>query len=138
MAKKVVVVHHPEGHAAINRRVIRLGEAITKAVANDAEDMAPIDTGKLVSSIHTRRMGTYTWHVVVGTDHWQFQEYGTRGRNPVIVPRVKKALWWQGLARPRAKVTKHFGNDPKPFMRPALMQPRLFWFTPTGGVAVTT
>lgn len=137
MARKIYMVHHPSGYAAIDKRVQRVGEGVASAVAGDARRSAPMKTGAMVASIHVYRAGTYTWHVRVGTDHWQHMEYGTLGRDPVIQPRVKRALWWPGLPHPVARVKKHPGNKPQPFMRPSLMQPRAFWFTPTGTLVVT-
>lgn len=137
MARKTMVVHHPSGYAAIERRIQRVGEGVAEAVAGDARRAVPMKTGQLWETIHVYRASTFTWHVRVGTDHWQHMEYGTRGRDPVIEPRYKKALWWPGSEGPRARVKKHPGNDPQPFMRPSLMQPRAFWFTPTGSLVVT-
>lgn len=134
--RRVRMVHHLSGYAAIEERVHNVGAATARAIAEDARDMAPIDTGRLSSSIRVVRRGTYTWWVTVGTDYWSYMEYGTRS-NYIIRPRLKKALWWRGLASPVSEVT-HPGLRPRPFMRPALMQRRRIWFTPTGGVAVVT
>lgn len=135
---RVTVINRPEGHAAVFHRVVKVGEAVAEAVADDARDMAPIDTGELVESIGVAHVRVLTWHVTVGTDHWKFMEYGTLGRNPVIVPRIKKALWWPGLSRPVPRVNNHPGNPAQPFMRPATYQRRGIWITPTGRVVVTT
>lgn len=137
MATRVRMKHHPEGHAAIAFRVQRVGSAVAEAVAEDARDMAPIDTGRLVSSIHAVRVRTYTWHVKVGTDYWSHMEYGTNKKNYIIKPRLRRALWWEGLPRPVSQVT-HPGLRPRPFMRPAVYQRRRIWITPAGGVAVVT
>lgn len=134
---KVTIIPHPPGLVAIENRIENLGSAITKAVADDAEDAAPIKTGELVSSIVTSRGAGYVWYVSVSAEHWSYQEYGTIGRNPVIRPVHKRALWWPGLTHPVAIVTRHPGNAAQPFMRPAVYQTRAFWFTPTGGVAVS-
>lgn len=137
MARRVVMVHHPSGYSAIERRVQRVGQGVADAVAGDARRSVPVKTGYLRETIHTVQVSTFSWHVRVGTDHWQHMEYGTRGRNPVILPRLKKALWWPGLQNPIARVRKHPGNEAQPFMRPSLMQPRAFWFSPTGTLVVT-
>lgn len=134
---KVTVVHHPSGYAAVQGRVIRVGQGVSDAVAGDARREVPMKTGELRDSIHVMHVSTYRWHIVVGTDHWSHIEYGTLGRDPKIVPRVKKALWWPGLAGPIAMVKNHPGNKAQPFMRPSLMQPRAFWFTPAGMLVVT-
>lgn len=64
---------------------------LTEDIAEDARALAPVDTGELRASIRADRSAG---EVHVGTDHWRFQEYGTR---------YQKA---------------------QPFMRPALMKPR--------------
>jgi len=124
MAPRVTVVHHPEGYAAIYKRVVATGEAVTRAVRSDAVKLAPKATGELASTILYVRVNALKWHILVGTDHWMHQEYGTLGRNPIIEPRTKQALWWQGLPHPIARVTKHPGNKAQPFMRPATYQRR--------------
>lgn len=136
MATRVRVKHHPEGYAAISFRVQRVGSAVAEAVAGDARDMAPIDTGRLVSSIHVMHVRTYGWRVRVGTDYWSHMEYGTFKKNYIIRPRLRRALWWEGLSRPVSQVT-HPGLEARPFMRPAVYQKRKIWLTPTGGVAVS-
>lgn len=128
------IIHHPAGYAAIENRVINAGQAVTNAVARDARKDAPKDTGQLVSTIHVFHVTPYRWHVTVGTDYWAHQEYGTLGRNPIILPRVKQALWWQGLPHPIARVNKHPGNKPQPFMRPALYQRRILTTNALGWV----
>lgn len=134
---RVVMVHHPSGYIGIERRIQRVGDGVANAVANDARKAVPVQTGALIGSIHVARASTYSWHVRVGTDHWQHIEYGTLGRDPEIIPKVKKALWWPGLAHPIARVKHHPGNKAQPFMRPSLMQPRAFWFTSIGTLVVT-
>lgn len=133
---RVKVVHHTTGYEAIERIVVNVGDAVAKAVAQDAEDAAPIKTGALVSSILVVRASKYTWFVRVGTDHWWYQEYGARPHGPIL-PVKKKALWWPGLSHPIARVELHPGNKAQPFMRPAIYQRRFVWVTPTGEVAVS-
>lgn len=135
---RVIVRHHEAGYRAIENRIVNMGQAVTRAVTRDAEDMAPVETGELVSTIKMLRVAQYTWWVTVSAEHWMYQEYGTRGRNPVIRPKYKQALWWPGLKTPIAIVTKHPGNEAQPFMRPAVYQTRYIWFTPNGAVAVST
>lgn len=137
MAAKMLLVHHPEGYEAIERRVVNGGEAVTNAVARDARKDAPKKTGELVSTIHVLRVSEYRWYVTVSAPHWMTQEYGTLGRDPVILPRVKQALWWPGLPHPIARVTKHPGNKPQPFMRPALFQPRVVLYNSIGGAVAS-
>lgn len=131
------VIHHPEGYIAIDRQVARVGDAVTNAVARDARKLAPKRTNQMASTIRVTRVGPLLWFVSVGTDHWHYMEYGTLGRDPVIRPRVKQALWWQGLPHPIAVVTKHPGNKAEPFMRPAVYQRRGLVVSPTGAVSVT-
>lgn len=138
MARKTTVVIRPEGIAAVEDRVIRTGAGVADAVAADARRGAPVKTGTLRSTIKVIPVGLYTWHIIVGTDYWSHIEYGTTGRNPVILPKVKKALWWPGLPYPIPRVNNHPGNKMQPFMRPAAYQRRAIWFNPSGTLVVTT
>lgn len=134
--QRVRIKHHERGYAGISLRVQKVGDAVAGAVTQDAIDNAPVKSGKLINTIRQRRSVGYTWRVTVGTDYWMAQELGVPFRG-YIRPRLKKALWWQGLQHPIAIVTNHPGHKPQPFMRPAIYQPRRIWVTPTGGIAVS-
>jgi len=126
------VTMNPTGILQIQRRVDRVQDAVTEAVAEDARDMAPIRTGELVESIRTVRLGDVC-RVYVGTEHWQFMEYGTSPH--WIFPKEKQALAWPQRGRfpaggPVSSVF-HPGNEPFPFMRPAIYQRRYITVTPT-------
>lgn len=90
---------------------------ITEEIAEDARGMAGVDTGAMRASIHAEPPG----RVVVGTDHWQFVEYGTRPH--VIEPDEAGALAWPGGPHPAMRV-EHPGTPERPFMRPALYRRR--------------
>lgn len=135
MASRVRVVPHPSGIAAINRRVNQTGDSVANAVARDARNNAPVQTGQLRSSIRKTASGDLKWRIWVGTDHWNVMEYGTKKRNYLIQPKLKKALWWPGIAHPVSQVT-HPGVEPRPFMRPALYKRRWIVFPPGSSVAV--
>lgn len=137
MASRVRTIHHPEGYLGIQRVVVNVGEAITNQVTSDARAMAPVETGKLRASIRNTRVTTYSWHVLVGTDHWHQMEYGVKPHGPIL-PKLKKALWWGGLPHPISHVKMHPGNKAKPFMRPAVMQPRAFVVLSSGTVVVSS
>lgn len=61
--------------AHIDAAKARAVAKVTDEIAADARRMAPVDTGELQDSIESHpRAG----RVTVGTDHWIYQEYGTR------------------------------------------------------------
>jgi HK97 gp10 family phage protein len=96
-------------------------------VQNEARRRAPVDTGRLRSSIVSRaensgrRVG-----YVVGTNvgYAAAVEYGTAPH--VIKPKHKKALYWPGARHPVAQVN-HPGTRPQPFMRPAIEMAEIFF-----------
>lgn len=141
--RMTTVVPYPPGLGRLRVRVQNVGEAFTKAVYLDAIENAPLAEGDLVASIRK------TWNhinlrgrVYVGTDHWRFPEYGAKPHP--IDPRYKNALFWfpkknsYGLTHPINRVTKHPGNLPEPYMRPAIWKKRTAVITPSGRVAVTS
>lgn len=96
-------------------------------VQNEARRRAPVDTGRLRSSIVSRSEGSgRSVGYVVGTNvnYAAAVEYGTAPH--VIKPRYKKALYWPGAAHPVAQVN-HPGTAAKPFLRPAIELTPIFW-----------
>lgn len=75
-----------------------------------------VNTGELLGSVRSVKTvnGGSVW---IGTDHWQYIEYGTSPH--VINPRVKKALWWRGIPYPVHHV-HHPGTPEYAPMRRAL------------------
>lgn len=130
------VIMHEHNLARIEQRIDRLADATAEAVADDARDLAAVDTGEMKSTIHIRYLSGRVRHVHVGTDHWQFVEYGTSPH--VITPKDKKALWGPTMptSHPVARVN-HPGAEAQPFMRPATYKKRAILVTPGGGVAVS-
>ena len=55
----------------------RITEKVTEAVYKDARRIVPVDEGDLRESLDWAAEGS-TGVVTVGTDHWEFVEYGTR------------------------------------------------------------
>jgi HK97 gp10 family phage protein len=90
-------------------------------VQNEARRRAPVDTGRLRSSIVHRveERGTRFYDVSVGTNvnYAEDVEKGTRPHR--IYPRNKKALYWPGAMHPVAYVD-HPGTRPQPFLEPAI------------------
>ena len=92
-------------------------------VEGDAKRLCPVDTGRLRSSIHTRKED---WNkVIVGTDveYAPYVEYGT----PPHMPPVEALKRWasrhkmgEKAAWALAKTIEKHGTQPQPFMRPAL------------------
>ncbi|MFH9368072.1 HK97-gp10 family putative phage morphogenesis protein [Streptomyces anulatus] len=96
-------------------------------VQNEARRRAPVDTGRLRSSIVSRAEGSgRTVGYVVGTNvnYAAAVEYGTAPH--VIVPKNGKALYWPGARHPVAKVN-HPGTRAQPFMRPAIEMTDIFF-----------
>jgi HK97 gp10 family phage protein len=98
-------------------------------VQNEARRRAPVDTGRLRSSIVSRAEGSgRSVGYVIGTNvnYAAAVEYGTSPH--VITPKNKRALYWPGAAHPVAKVN-HPGTKAQPFLRPAIEMTEIFWRT---------
>ncbi len=96
-------------------------------VQNEARRRAPVDTGRLRSSIVSRSEGAgRSVGYVIGTNvnYAAAVEYGTAPH--VIKPTKKKALYWPGAAHPVASVN-HPGTRAQPFLRPAIEMTEIFW-----------
>ncbi|MCX4994261.1 HK97-gp10 family putative phage morphogenesis protein [Streptomyces longwoodensis] len=96
-------------------------------VQNEARRRAPVDTGRLRSSIVSRAEGGgRSLGYVVGTNvsYAAAVEYGTAPH--VIKPKYKRALYWPGAAHPVAQVN-HPGTKAQPFLRPAIELTPIFW-----------
>lgn len=111
-------------------RLSGAARAATERAANDmvnhAKSLAPVDTGRLRSSIvAVPSGGRLRFSVMIGTNvtYATDVEYGTAPH--VIVPKDKKALYWPGARHPVAKVN-HPGTRAQPFMRPAVAMAETF------------
>ena len=96
-------------------------------VQNEARRRAPVDTGRLRSSIVSRAEGGgRSLGYVVGSNvnYAAAVEFGTAPH--VIKPRYKQALYWPGAAHPVASVN-HPGTKAQPFLRPAIELTPIFW-----------
>ncbi|WIC88818.1 minor capsid protein [Streptomyces phage OnionKnight] len=96
-------------------------------VQNEARRRAPVDTGRLRSSIVSRaETSGRTAGYVIGTNvnYAAAVEYGTSPH--VIKPVNKRALYWPGAAHPVASVN-HPGTRAQPFMRPAIEMTEIFF-----------
>ncbi|MFD8667079.1 HK97 gp10 family phage protein [Streptomyces microflavus] len=96
-------------------------------VQNEARRRAPVDTGRLRSSIVSRAEGAgRSLGYVVGTNvnYAAAVEYGTAPH--VIVPKNGKALYWPGARHPVARVN-HPGTRAQPFLRPAIEMTEIFF-----------
>ena len=96
-------------------------------VQNEARRRAPVDTGRLRSSIVSRAEGSgRSVGYVVGSNvnYAAAVEYGTAPH--VIKPKYKQALYWPGAAHPVAQVN-HPGTKAQPFLRPAIEMTEIFW-----------
>lgn len=107
--------------------VARAVERTRIDVQNEARRRAPVDTGRLRSSIVSRAEGGgRSLGYVVGSNvnYAADVEYGTAPH--VIKPRYKQALYWPGAAHPVASVN-HPGTRAQPFLRPAIELTPIFW-----------
>lgn len=96
-------------------------------VQNEARRRAPVDTGRLRSSIVSRTEGggrQVGYVVGSNVNYAAAVEYGTAPH--VIKPRYKQALYWPGAAHPVAQVN-HPGTKAQPFLRPAIELTPIFW-----------
>jgi HK97 gp10 family phage protein len=107
--------------------VKRAVERTAMDVQNEARRRAPVDTGRLRSSIVSRaeHSGRSVGYVVGSNVNYAAAvEYGTAPH--VIKPKYKRALYWPGAAHPVAQVN-HPGTKAQPFMRPAIEMTEIFF-----------
>lgn len=107
--------------------VARAVERTRIDVQNEARRRAPVDTGRLRSSIVSRAEGSgRSVGYVIGSNvnYAAAVEYGTAPH--VIKPKYKQALYWPGAAHPVAQVN-HPGTRAQPFLRPAIEMTEIFW-----------
>lgn len=112
----------PVGLAALGKYVAHQREKVAEAIADDARRYAPVDSGEMVSTIHTEHFDVSS-RVYVGSDHWRDVEYGTKPH--VIRAVTKKVLSNNGEAEIFGPVVHHPGTRQQPFMRRALYQRRV-------------
>ncbi|MFJ5802681.1 HK97-gp10 family putative phage morphogenesis protein [Streptomyces decoyicus] len=117
----------------LRRYLGRMSDDVRKAVErtgtdvqNQARRLAPVDTGRLRSSIVARRTTGRGVGYEVGTNvnYARDVEFGTAPH--VITPKNGKALYWPGAAHPVAKVN-HPGTRAQPFLRPAIEMTDFFF-----------
>ena len=68
----------PAGKAKLRLRISQLVQQITDETYFDARALAAIDTGEMVESMRARYPAWNRGRVYVGSDHWYFNEFGTR------------------------------------------------------------
>lgn len=111
----------------MSAEVARAVERTRIDVQNEARRRAPVDTGRLRSSIVSRAEGGgRNLGYVIGSNvnYAAAVEYGTAPH--VIKPKYKGALYWPGAAHPVAQVN-HPGTRAQPFLRPAIELTPIFW-----------
>lgn len=99
-------------HAA-NRKSTEEALALGTQVAFNS---APKKTGHMASTIHYRMLDDKMGEIVVGSDHWGYQEFGTPTHD--ITGRVR--FWWERENRmwtPGSNTITHPGNRAVHFMR---------------------
>jgi len=111
----------PAAQAHLDEAVTDFLGDIGGRILADAKAYVPVDTGRLrdslMSEVHDKTLRVGSRDVNYATD----VEMGTAPH--VITPRNKKALYWPGAAHPVARVN-HPGTQPRPYLRPALLQRR--------------
>lgn len=117
----VRVVERAGARARIDAIVDRVLANVAEDIASDARQLAPSDTGALRASIQAGPASGGEVRVWVGTDHWQFPEFGTAAHD--ITPRSKQALSWPGGSHPTKRV-RHPGTPAVAFMRRATYKRR--------------
>lgn len=142
VSRRVGMRMRAEASATINtreyerglRRVFgRMSDDVKRAVdrtridvQNEARRRAPVDTGRLRSSIVSRAEGGgRSVGYVVGSNvvYARAIEFGRDEMD--IFPKNKKALFWPGAAHPVAKV--HVPEiEARPYLRPAIEMTQIF------------
>ena len=109
----------------LRKRRDRLIDRCVAAIALDLLEESRIvvkkKSGGLADSLRRRRLASMMWAVVEGAIHGLFYRTGTPPH--VILPRVKRALWWPGLDHPVARVN-HPGTKAVPYPAYALRRAR--------------
>lgn len=96
-------------------------------VQNEARRRAPVDTGRLRSSVVSRAEGSgRSFGYVVGTNVNYAAAVEFRTAPHVIKPKYKRALYWPGARHPVAQVN-HPGTRAQPFLRPAIEMTEIFF-----------
>ncbi|WP_098892268.1 HK97 gp10 family phage protein [Streptomyces sp. or3] len=104
----------------------RAGERTGKRVQNEARRRAPVDSGRLRSSIVSRPEDRgRTYEITVGTNVVYARAIEEGREEMDIFPRTKKALYWPGAVHPVAKV--HVPEIPaRPYLAPAMAMAETF------------
>lgn len=110
----------PSADAHLDAALAHAMTRVVEAIAADARQLVPVNTGRLKSSIQWEVSGT-SGRVSTDVPYWKYVEYGTAPH--VITPSTKRALYWEGADHPVAKVN-HPGTATRPFLRPALLTHR--------------
>jgi hypothetical protein len=74
------------------------GLGMARTVHRFVKAEAPRRTGELAEGIIVHKIGPYAWEIKATADYDKWVRQRTRPH--FIMPRVKKALWWPGLAHP--------------------------------------
>lgn len=98
--------------AAGKRAVKRVGELFVADFWGNLREDAPVDHGRLAGSFQLRG-GDGEWHIVSGVEYAMAVWKGSKPH--VILPRIKKALFWAGANHPVMKVN-HPGTKPNDFV----------------------
>ena len=112
-----------------------VGLIVEEAIQGNIARQGLIDTGRLIDSgrLFYRTANGISIGFGKGLErpYASWLEFGTLGRNPVIRPRERQALWWIGLEHPVPIVLNHPGNKPYRFVYRGTMEasiPVLMYF----------
>jgi HK97 gp10 family phage protein len=112
---------------SIEKSAASILQTSAQRIVHEAQVRAPIDTGKLQSSIHAKWNSPLSVEIGPGVDYGVFQEFGTgtRGEFPgsmyEIRPKKKdgRLVFKIGGKTIVTKLVKHPGVKAQPYMRPA-------------------
>ena len=91
----------------------------TRAIGNDAQRRALVDTGELRDSKRVRRLGSRRWELSFTADHAAPTEYGSGPH--LITPNDADALRFEADGEEVfTQRVEHPGTSPNQFLRPAL------------------
>ena len=95
--------------------VIKEMRKLAYAIARNVRAAAPKKTGALVKSITTKAISPFEYHIIEKKSYGILQRSGIKRTGYEIYPKKKKALYWEGLSHPIAKVPHHPGFAANPY-----------------------
>lgn len=89
----------------------------TEAMASEAKQRVPVDTGRLKNSISASKMKPYLYEVVAQSDYAAYVEFGTGN----LFVQLPEQYWNDLAAQFKASPRKRLVNlPPRPYLRPSV------------------